>query len=166
MIWSSQNLRWEKTVSSDVLGPILYEVTAVEDSNYGLNVVNQEKTTEITWDRIDIAKTAFHTNKFGVTNISILVEFAYSKSHVDGATVFVNGNQCQEIEQGIYLYTVEDWSPIQNYVIEAEAPDFERATETLSTFQNANTTLYVLIGLVIALALIFFVSKKKHGIKT
>ncbi len=166
MTWSIQNMRWEKTVTSDVLGPILYEVTAVEDRNYNLNVINQEKTTEITWDRIDIAKTVFHTNKFGVTNISILVEFAYSKSHIDDATVFVNGNPCTEIEQGIYLYTTEDWSPIQNYVIEAEAPDFEQATETLSTLQNANTVLYVLIGLVISLALIFFVSKKKWGIKT
>jgi hypothetical protein len=159
-------MRWEKTVTSDVLGPILYEVTAVEDSNYRLDVINQEKTTEITWDRIDIAKTAFHTNKFGVTNISILVEFAYSKSHVDGAIVFVNGNQCQEIEQGIYLYTVKDWNPIQNYVIEVEAPDFEQATETVSSLQTANTALYVLISLVIALALIFFVSKKKRDIKT
>jgi hypothetical protein len=161
MKWSSQNMRWEKNVTSDILGPIKYEVTAVEESKYSLHVVNQEKTTEITWDKIDIVKTTYHTNKFGVTNISILVEFAHNKSHVDSAMVFVNGNQCKEIEQGIFLYTVEDWSPIQNYAIEVYAPNFEKTTKTVSTLQTANTTLYILIGLVAGLIATLFVLKRK-----
>jgi LPXTG-motif cell wall-anchored protein len=75
--------------------------------------------------------------------------------------VFVNGNQCKEIEQGIFLYTVEDWSPIQNYAIEVYAPNFEKTTKTVSTLQTANTTLYILIGLVAGLIATLFVLKRK-----
>jgi hypothetical protein len=166
MTWSSKNIRWEKTVTANILGPKKYKTTAVEDRNYNLTAVNQEKITKITWDRIDIAETVVHTNKFGVTRIIIFIEFEHSKNHVDGATVFVNGNQCKEIEQKIYMYRVKDWGPIQNYFVEANAPNFDQTMKTVSILHTSNTSLYILIGLITGLTTTVFVLKRKKRIRS
>ena len=103
MVWSSQNLRWESTVSSDVLGPHMYEVTSFDDECFGLTAVNDnDKAIEIVWDKIEITKTEFETNTLGITNAMVYVSYNYTKNPVVNANVFVNDKTCTETEPGTY----------------------------------------------------------------
>ena len=83
MTWSNQNRRWEHTVTSSVLGPQVYEATAVDDEAYGLTAVrNQDRKMEITWDEVEIAKIEFETADLGVTGVKVSVSFNYADAPV------------------------------------------------------------------------------------
>ncbi len=163
MVWSSQNSRWEYNATSNVLGPRTYEVTAVDDESFDLsNLRNQNENIEITWDKIEITKTEFETNSLGVTTIRVYVAYNYTQNPVVNANVSVNGKVCNEIEQGTYGCEINDWGPSQRFIVEADYPDFEQATKTVSNRHTLNTMLYVLIVLAILLTAAFFVLRKKR----
>jgi len=164
MTWSSQNSRWEYNATSSILGPQVYDATAVDDESFGLTTIhNQDVNIEITWDKIEITKTEFETNSLGVTSIRVHVTYNYTKNPVVNANVSVNGKACTEIEQGIYACKINDWGPIQSFLVEAESPNFEQATKTVSNIHVSNTILYVAIGLAILLTAAFFVLRKKRS---
>jgi len=164
MTWSRKNSRWEHAVTSTFLGPQVYEVTSVDDKMFGLTTIhNQDLNIDITWDRTEITKTEIETNALGVTNVRVYVTFIYSKSPVVNATVLVNGQSCNEIEQGTYTCTIGSWSPLQSFLVEAESANFEQATKEVSSIQVSNTILYVIIGSAIVITVTFFVLKRKRN---
>mgnify|MGYP001086580881 CR=1 FL=1 len=164
MTWSSQNSRWEYNATSNILGPQVYEATAVDDGSFGLTTIrNQDVNIDITWDKIEITKTEFETKTLGVTSIRVHVTYNYTKNPVVNANVSVNGKACNEIEQGIYACKINDWGPIQSFLVEAGSPNFEQATKTVSNIHVSNTILYVVIGLAILLTAAFFVLRKKRS---
>ena len=98
MIWSNQNKRWEQTLTSNVLGPIAYENTTVDDKTVGLTSINKNgMVTTIMWDRVALAKVEFDSMAIGEMVIRSYIEFSYSKTPISNATVFVNGKTCTEI---------------------------------------------------------------------
>jgi hypothetical protein len=164
MTWSSQNSRWEYNVTSSILGPQVYESTAVDDESFGLTAIrNQDMSIDVTWDKIEITETEFETNALGVTSIRVHVAYNYTENPVINAIVSVNGKACTEIEQGIYACEMNDWSPFQSFLVEVDYPDFEQATKTVSNIHVSNTILYVAIGSAILLTAMFFVLRKKRS---
>jgi len=163
MMWSDRNSRWEYNATSDIIGPQTYEVTAVNDESFGLTAIrNQNGNMEIVWDKIEVTRTEFETNALGVTTIRVHVAYSYTENPVVNAEVSVNGKACSQIEQGIYACEIADWSPFQSFLVEADYPDFEQATKTVSNLHVSNTILYVVIGLAFLLTAAFFVLRKKR----
>jgi hypothetical protein len=167
MIWSSQNSRWEYNSTEKVVGQQGYEVSAVDDKSFGLsNIRNQNENIEIIWDKIEVTKTEFETNALGVTTIRVYVNYNYTQNPVVNADVSVNGKACNEIEKGVYGRKINDWSPIQSFLVNLDYPDFEQATKTVSNLHILNTMLYGVIGLAILLTATFFVLRKSGNNKT
>jgi LPXTG-motif cell wall-anchored protein len=164
MTWSSQNMRWEQTLTSNVLGPIVYEATDVDDKVFRLTTIHKNgRTTTITWDKIEVAKTEFDSTTIGETVARVYVAFSYSKTPIGNATVFVNDKPCTETEPGTYTCTLEGgFSPIESFDINATVANFEQTTVTVSSIQFSNTILYTLIGAAVLLLTIFFVKKRKR----
>jgi hypothetical protein len=166
MTWSNQNSRWEHTVTSNSLGPQVYEATSVDDKKFGLATIqDQARKIEITWDKIEVTRMEFETMALGVTNVKVYVAYNYTKNPVVDADVSVNGKPCKEIESGVYACEINGWGPFQSFLVEVEYPDFEQATKTVSNIHVSNTILYVVIGSAIVLTAAFFVLKKKRSQK-
>ena len=166
MMWSNQNSRWEHNVTSNILGPQAYEATAVDDKIFGLTTIqNQARKIDVTWDKIEITKTKFETNTLGVTSVIVDVTYNYTENPIVDADVSVNGKPCNEIGRGTYACEINDWSPLQSFLVEAKSPDFEQATKTVSSIHVSNTILYVVIVLAIMLTAAFFVLRKKRNRK-
>jgi hypothetical protein len=166
MMWSNQNSRWEYNVTSNVLGPQVYEATAVDDRIFGLTTVrNQDRKTEATWDKIEITKTEFEMNVLGVTSVKVYAAYNYSKNPVVNADVSVNGKPCSETDSGTYTCEISDWAPIQSFLVEVKSPDFEQATKTVSNIHVSNTIVYAVIVLAIVLTVAFFVLRKRRNRK-
>ncbi|MCJ7722001.1 hypothetical protein MUO98_06315, partial [Candidatus Bathyarchaeota archaeon] len=164
MTWSSQNSRWEQTVTSNVLGPQVYDASAVDDELFGITAIrNQDMKINITWDRTEITKTEFEANVLGVTNVRVYVEYSYSKIPVVNATVSVNGKSCNETEQGTYICTIDGWSPVQGFFVEADYANFEQATRTVASIHVSNMILYSGVTVAIVLAVTFFVLRRKRN---
>ncbi|MGD9131630.1 MAG: hypothetical protein PVH73_08690 [Candidatus Bathyarchaeota archaeon] len=167
MIWSNQNSRWEYNVTSNILGPQTYEVTAVDDESFGLTTVhNQNENMKIVWDKLEVTKTEFETNALGVTTIRVHVAYSYTENPVVNADVSVNGKAFDQIEPGIYGCEIADWTPFQSFLVEADYPDFDQATKTVSNIHASNTILYAVIVLAILLPAAFFVLRKRRRQKT
>jgi hypothetical protein len=164
MTWSSQNSRWEHTITSSILGPQVYEATAVDDEIYGLTAIqNQARKMEVTWDKIDVAKMEFETNALGMTGVKVYAAYNYTNAPVIGADVSVNGKQCSEIEAGVYMCEISDWGPVQSFLVEVNYPNFEQATKTASNVHVSNTILYGIIGLTSVLTAVFLVLRRKRS---
>jgi len=163
MTWSRQNSRWEHTVTSNALGPQVYEATSVNDENFGLTTIRtQGMNVNITWDEIEITKTEFETNTLDVTNLRGYVAYSYSKRPVVNSTVSVNGEPCSEIESGTYTCTIGGWSPIQSFVVEANSANFEQATKTVASVHVSNMILYAGVASTIVVIITFFVLRRKR----
>ncbi len=163
MIWSNQNLRWEHTVTSNIIGPQVYEATSVDDASFGLTrIQNRTKKIDITWDKLEITKTNFETNTLGVTNVRVDVTYNYTKNPVVNAEVSINGKPCSEIEQGTYACEIDGWSPIQSFLVEAKSANFEQNTKTVSSVHVSNTILYAGVASTIVLIITFFVLWRKR----
>jgi hypothetical protein len=167
MSWSTQSSRWERNVTSSIIGPQMYEATAVDDNVFSLTRVrNQDKPTEITWDKIDITTVELETMTLELTRIKVYTNYSYTKNPVVNATVSVNGNKCNEIETGVYTSEIRDWNPLQSFIVEVEYPSFEQSTKTVVNVHVSNVLLYVAIGLAVALTVTVVVSKRKRNQKT
>ncbi|PVX26782.1 MAG: hypothetical protein CW691_00270 [Candidatus Bathyarchaeum sp.] len=164
MVWSSQNLRWESTVSSDVLGLQVYEVTSVDDEGFGLTTIsNQGSNVELIWDKIEITKTEFETNTLGVTSARVYVAYTYTNNPVVNATVLVNCKVCNETEPGTYTCTIDDRSPLQSFLVKVESLNFEQITQNVLAMHVMNTIVYIAIGSAVVLTAAFFVLRKKRS---
>jgi len=164
MMWSSQNSRWEYNVTSSILGSQVYEATAVDDESFGLTAIrNQDMSIDVTWDKIEITETEFETNALGVTSIRVHVAYNYTANPVVNAIVLVNGKACTEIESGVYVCEINDWSPLQSFLVEVDYPSFEQTTKTALNIHVSNTILYVAIGSAVLLIAAFFVLRKKRS---
>jgi hypothetical protein len=164
MIWSEKNGRWEQTVSSDILGPHLYDAISVEDEVYGLKLVhNLARKMEITWDKIEISKMEFETSTLGVTNVNVHVAYDYTNLAVVDADVSLNGKQCNEIEPGVYACEISDWSPIQSLLVRANISEFEQTTKTVLNIHVSNALLYTGIGSPIVLAAAYLILRKNRN---
>lgn len=163
MIWSTQNKRWEQTVTSNFLGPIEYDVTTVDDKTVGLTSINKNgMVITVIWDRIAVAKIEFDSMAIGEMVSRIFVEFSYTKTPISNATVVVNGKPCTETEKGKYTCTLDGFGPFERYIIEADLTNFEKATESVTSLQFLNTLVYSLIGIAILLIVIFLRLKIKR----
>lgn len=163
MIWSSQNLRWEHNVTSKDVGRQGYEVTSVDDTDFGLTkIYNPNSTINILWDKIEISKIEFETDMLGVTSIKFDVKYKHSQNPVVNANVNVNNEICEENESGTYKCEIRNWSPIQNLIIKTETKNFEENTKNVVNIHVMNTILYVSIGLAIVLAVWYFLIRKKR----
>jgi hypothetical protein len=166
MVWSNQNSRWEYNVTSNVLGPQVYEATAVDDRIFGLTTVrNQDRKIEATWDKIEATKTEFEVNELGVTSVKVYAEYNYTKNPVVNAEVSVNGKPCSETDSGTYTCKINDWAPIQSFLVDVKSPKFEQTTKTVSNIHVSNTILYAVIGSAIVLTAAFFVLRKNRNRK-
>lgn len=166
MTWSDQNSRWEHIVTSIIPGPQVYEVTSVDDRTFNLTTIRkQAKETNIIWDKIEISKMEFETGALGLTSVKVYANYNYTKNPVVNASITVNGETCKEIESGVYMKQLTDWSPFQSFLVEVESPNFNQATKTVLNLHALNTMLYMLIGLAIVLPLVFLVLRKKRNRK-
>jgi len=166
MVWSNQNSRWEYNITSNILGPQVYEPTAVDDEIFGLTTIrNQLRKIDVTWDKIEITKIEFETNVLGVAGVKVYVAYNYTKNPIVNADVLVNGKPCNELHSGIYTCEITDWAPIQSFLVEVKSPNFEQATKTVSNIHVSNTILYTVIALAIVLTATLFVLKKKWNRK-
>ncbi len=164
MTWSEQNSRWERAVTSSIPGTQTYEATSVDDGTFNLTAIrSQAEEINIIWDKIEISKMEFETGTLGVTSVKVYASYNYTKNPVVNADVTVNGEACREIESGVYMVELTDWSPAQSFLVEVETPNFEQATKTVLNLHASNTVLYVVIGLAIVLPIAFFVLRKRRN---
>ena len=162
MTWSNRNTRWERNVTSSVIGPQVYDATSVDDTVFGLTTVrNQDRHIDITWDKIGIPQIEFGTMTLELTGVKVYPVYSYTGNPVVNATVSVNGNICNETESGVYACEIRDWSPLQSCLVEVEYPSFEQTTKTVINVHVSNMLLYVTIGLAAALTVTVALSKRK-----
>ena len=162
MSWSNQNSRWERDVTSNVIGPQMYAVTSVSDGFFGLtNVRNQDRPIEITWDKIGIPQIKFETLNLESSKIKVLPVYVYTENPVFSAKVLVNGNECNEIESGTYACEILDWNPLQSIYVEVGHPDFKWAEKNVPYVHVSNMLLCVAIVLAGAISVTVILSKRK-----
>jgi hypothetical protein len=164
MTWSDQNMRWEQMVTSDTLGPKVYEVTSVDDETFSLTTVNSlVEKVNVTWDTVEVSKTEFETGALGVTSVKVYPTYSYTKSPVVNADVRVNGEVCSETEPGVYTYELTNWSPVQGLDVEVESPNFEQVTKNVLNVHFSNSVLYLVLGLAFALPFVFILLRKRRN---
>jgi len=162
MSWSNKNSRWQRDVTSNVIGPQMYAVTSVSDGFFGLtNVRNQDRPIEITWDKIGIPQIKFETLNLESSKIKVLPVYVYTENPVFSAKVLVNGNECNEIESGTYACEILDWNPLQSIYVEVGHPDFKWAEKNVSYVHVSNMLLCVAIVLAGAISVTVIFSKRK-----
>ena len=162
MVWSSQNARWELNVTSDTVGYQVYSVTSFVDEQFGLSSIRtQEMNTSIVWDQIQITQTEIETIALGETSVKVYLSYSSDQAPVTDAIVSVDGTLCNELERGVYVCKLSNWSPLQSVNLAAEFADFEQATKTVSSLHVVNSLLYFVIGLLTVLAVVFFMYKRK-----
>jgi hypothetical protein len=164
MTWSDQNSRWEQIVTSDTLGPQVYEVTSVDDESFSLTAINSlVEKINVTWDRVEISKTEFETGALGVTNVKVYPIYSYTENPVVNADVKVNGEACNETESGVYVYELTNWSPVQSLDVKVDSPNFEQATKNVLNVHFSNSVLYFVLGLAFVLLIVFIVLRKRRN---
>ncbi len=162
MGWSSQNKRWELNVTSDTVGSVMYAVTSFVDEQFGLSLIQtQDMDTRIVWDQIQITKTEIETNALGEASVKVHVSYKFDQAPVADAVVLVDETLCNELERGVYVCKLSNWSPVQSVNVEAEYADFVQATKTVSSLHVVNSLVYFVIGLLIVAAVVFFRYKRK-----
>jgi len=162
MVWSSQNVRWELNVTSDTVGSQVYSVSSFVDEQFGLSSIHpQALNTSIVWDQIQITKTELETSTLGETSVIVHVSYSFDQIPVSDAMVSVDETICDELEPGVYTCKLSNWSPIQSVNVEAEFADFGQTTKTVSSLHVVNSLVYFIIGLLIVVAVAFFMFKRK-----
>ena len=164
MMWSNLNNRWELNVTSDVVGSEGYAVTYFVDDHFGLTSIQTEgMDMGIVWEQIEITETELETSALGETSVKVHVSFSFEQTPVTNAVVGVEGTVCTQIEPGVYICKLSNWSPVQSAKINAEFADFEIATKTVTSIHVMNAVLYVLIVLLIVTGVVaFFLHKRKN----
>ena len=134
------------------------------DDQFGLTSIQTEgMDMGIVWEQIEITKAELETNALGETTVKVHVNFSFEQTPVTNAVVGVEGTVCTEIEPGVYICKLSNWSPVQSAKINAEFADFEIATKTVTSIHVMNAVLYVLIVVLIVIGVVaFFLHKQKN----
>ncbi len=118
------------------------------------------ESPHIVWDKV-VVDIEVDSTSFGVSKVRVKVAYAYDEAPVTGATTFVNGKICEEIEPGVYEVEFGSWSPYQQVTVETDLPDLAGETWTTSTFHIMNIILYIaLVVAVIVIVVVLF--KLRH----
>ena len=163
MTWSTENQRWEQTITSNQTGLEQYKATSVNDhQGFKLKTINQAAKINITWDQIEITNTKIETTQPGKTKIKFDVNFEYTKNPITNSEVILNGLKCEQINQKTYTCTLDNWSPIQGAQISIEYMNFNQYKKNLSIIHISNTVLYIAIVSAIILSILFLIKRRKN----
>ena len=151
--WASFNVVY------DSVGKRSWVVTGFEHPEATGYRVSTE-SPNIVWDKV-VVNVEVDSASFGVSKVRVKIAYAYDEASVTGATTFVNGKVCEEIEPGVYEAEIDSWSPYQQVRVETDLPDLAGETWTTSTFHIMNLVLY--IALVVAvIVIVVLVLKLRH----
>ena len=133
---------------------VVTDVQHPEASGYIVTV----ESPSIVWDEV-VVNVEVDSSSFGVLTVSVKVTQVYNGASVTGATTFVNGKLCEEIEPGVYKLEIASWSPIQQVTVQTDAADFE--TWTTSAFHTMNIVLCFAIFVAVIVIVVLFL-KLRH----
>ena len=147
------------SVAYDSVGERSWVVTDVQHPEASGYIVTVESPS-IVWDKV-VVNVQVDSSSFGVTNVRVKVTQAYNAASVTGATTFVNGELCEEIEPGVYEIEIASWSPIQQVTVQTDAVDLPSETWTTSAFHTMNIVLYFAI-FVAVIVIVVLLLKLRH----
>lgn len=114
----------------------------------------------IIWDEV-VVNVEVDSGMFGVSKVRVKVTQAYDGASVTGATTFVNGEPCEEVEAGVYEIKIDSWSPYQQITVQTDTTDFPGETWTTSTFHVMNIVLYFVLFIVV-IVIVVLLLKRRH----
>jgi hypothetical protein len=92
----------------------------------------------------------FETTELGTTKVRVYP--ASATGVAVNADVFVNGKACNETGYGTYEVTLDELSPIQNYLVEVDAPLFGQATRNAINVHILNMVVVAVVVAVLVAA--------------
>ena len=138
------------SIAYDSVGKRSWDITDLqhqEATSYRMTA----ESPYIVWDEV-VFDVQVDASTFGVSKVRVSVSQAYNGASVTGATAYVNGKLCEEIEAGVYETKIDSWSPYQQVTVQVDTAELSGETWTTSTFHILNVTLY--IGLFVAVIVV------------
>ncbi len=132
------------TVAYDTVGKRSWIITGLQHPEANGYMVAAESPS-IVWDKT-VFDVEVDSASFGVSKVKVKIAYAYDGTSVTGATIVVNGKQCEEIESGVYQTRIVSWSPIEQLTVTADDDGLLNETWTTSTFHVMNTVLYLALA--------------------
>lgn len=128
-------------VAYDLVGKRSWAVTNFQHPEASGYMVTAENPS-IIWDKI-VFNIKVDSSSFGLSKVKVNVAQAYDGASIMGATIFVNGKVCEEIDPGFYQTEIASLGPIQHLIVSADVADLPGETLTTSTFHVMNIILYL-----------------------
>lgn len=142
--------------SYDTVGERSWAVTDVEHHE-GSDYLVTVESPSIIWDKVEVNVEA--DSELGVTKVKVNVYFGFTGDSVTGASIVVNGIQCEETEPGIYETELASWSPIEQVTVQTNVADL--SGEIFTTVINVMNIL--VFGVLVAVIVIVVVLLRRRG---
>jgi hypothetical protein len=120
------------------------------------------ESPSIVWDKV-VVKVEVNSASFGMSKVRAEVTYAYDGASVTGATTFVNGKLCEEIEPGVYEVEIGSWSPYLQMTVETDLQDLAGVTFSASSLHVMNLILYIALAIAVILILFVFFKLRKRS---
>jgi hypothetical protein len=150
------------SASYDTVGKRSWVVTDFQHPNANGYLVAIE-VPSIVWDNTDVDIEVV-SESFGVSKVIVKLVQEYDGTAVTGASTFVNGELCEEIEPGVYEMMINSWSPFQQITVQTNVAELEGETFTTTEFNIMNMILYLILvaALIVLLAVLL---KRRSKVK-
>jgi len=94
--WSSQNSRWEISVSQPNVCHVDYATpSAVTDSQYGLTAISGSTVQRVVWDRVLVSQSGVTDGRVNVgdnSTVYFVLRYEYDNALITDGVVYVNGS--------------------------------------------------------------------------
>ena len=149
------------SLAYNTVGKRSWIVTDVQHHNANMFRVAVEDPS-IVWDKVDV-DVKVESEAFGVSRIIVKLVQAYDGIPVTGAITFVNGVQCKEIEQGVYIAKIDSWSPYQQLTIQTDVEELDGELMTVSSTHVLNSILFFVFIVVVIMILAVLLKRRNKG---
>ncbi len=149
------------SIAYDTVGKRSWVVTDLqhpEAASYRITV----ESPQIVWGKV-VVNVEVDSTTFGVSKVRVKFAQSYDGDSVTGATTFVNGKICEEIEPGVYEVEIESWSPYQQLTVETDLPELAGETWTTSTLHVMNIVLYIALFVVVIVIVVLLLKLRNRS---
>ena len=148
------------TVSYDSVGKQEWVITNIEHPQVTSYKITHE-IPSIIWDKI-IIDVEVDSLMLGLLKLRIRLTYAFDDIPVTGATTIMNGEDCQEVEPGVYITEIATWNPYTEYTLQTDIQDLRGENWVTSTFHVMNIILYFLLIVVIIVIIGVYLKLRDH----
>jgi hypothetical protein len=149
------------SVEYNTVGKRSWIVTDFQHNNANMFRVAVEDLS-IVWDKVDV-DVKVESEAFGVSRIIVKLVQAYDGIPVTGGTTLVNGVECKEIKQGVYIAKIDSWSPYQQLTIQTDVEELHGELMTFSSIHVLNSVLFLVFIVVVIMILIILLKRRNKG---